>query len=218
MNRLILASASSARKKTLENAGFVFDVLPASVDEDAIINSYTTDDNNYINDVLAELSLQKAFKSLDIVKRDDKYNESQVYILGCDSMFEFNGILKGKPKTPEKALENILAYRGGFGVLHTGHTLIKYDHHQEKSEKQQHITRVISSKVWFSNFSDQDAKDYVATKEPLEVAGSFAIDGFGASFIEKIEGDYHNIVGVSPNLIRELFRFFDQSITNFWQH
>ncbi|GHT80726.1 hypothetical protein FACS1894125_0100 [Actinomycetota bacterium] len=128
-------------------------------------------------------------------------------ILGCDSIFEIDGQALGKPHTPKIALERILEMSGKSGVLHTGYAL---------NLEGRQVSSVCSTVVNFEHFSEQEAKAYVQTGEPLEVAGSFTIDGRGAALISSIEGDYHNVVGISPNQLRHLMRQLDLEYVELW--
>jgi septum formation protein len=116
-------------------------------------------------------------------------------IIGCDSTFEFNGQSFGKPLTPEVAIARCKELRGNFGYLHTGHCIIDTKQGIE-------ISDVSTAKVFFADMSDDEIAGYVATGEPLNVAGGFTLDGLSAPFITKIEGDPSGIIGLSLPLLR----------------
>jgi septum formation protein len=116
-------------------------------------------------------------------------------IIGCDSTFEFEGKSLGKPGTPEIAIERAKRVRGKSGVLHTGHCIIDTFQDREISDR-------VTTRVNFANISDEEIIDYVATEEPLHVAGGFTLDGFSSPFISSIEGDYTNVVGISMPFLR----------------
>ncbi len=119
-------------------------------------------------------------------------------IIGCDSTFEFEGQSLGKPGTPEIAFERAKRVQGNSGLLHTGHCVID-------TEKDREISSIVTTKVTFDSMSDEEISDYVASGEPLHVAGGFTLDGFSSPFIPVIEGDYTNVVGISMPFIRKAF-------------
>jgi len=119
-------------------------------------------------------------------------------IIGCDSTFEFDSQSLGKPATPEIAIERASRVRGNSGLLHTGHCIID-------TTKDKEISSIVTTKVTFDNMTDAEITDYVATGEPLHVAGGFTLDGFSSPFIPSIEGDYTNVVGISMPFVRKAF-------------
>ena len=119
-------------------------------------------------------------------------------IIGCDSTFEFDSKSLGKPETPEIAIERASRVRGNSGLLHTGHCIID-------TTKDREISSIVTTKVTFDNMTDAEIADYVATGEPLHVAGGFTLDGFSSPFIPSIEGDYTNVVGISMPFVRKAF-------------
>jgi septum formation protein len=116
-------------------------------------------------------------------------------IIGCDSTFDVDGVSFGKPGSPEIAKERALAISGRSGLLHTGHCVID-------TEQGREIVDRVTTKVTFSKMSSDEIDDYIASEEPLHVAGGFTLDGFGSPFIPVIEGDYTNVVGISMPFIR----------------
>ena len=120
-------------------------------------------------------------------------------VLGCDSMLEFDGEVVGKPGDAATATARWRAMRGKSGVLHTGHWLV--DH---RAGGPGEVGATASTVVHFADLSDAEIDAYVATGEPLQVAGAFTIDGLGGPFIERIEGDHHTVVGLSLPLLRRL--------------
>jgi septum formation protein len=118
-------------------------------------------------------------------------------IIGCDSTFDVDGISFGKPGTPEIAKERALAISGRSGLLHTGHCIIDTVQGREIADR-------VTTKVTFSEMSDLEIDDYIASGEPLQVAGGFTLDGFGSPFIPVIEGDYTNVVGLSMPFLRSV--------------
>jgi septum formation protein len=134
-------------------------------------------------------------------------------ILGGDSALEFQGEILGKPHEPEVALKRWSKLSGNSGVLHSGHYLI--DNRDPANPKG--ALGVSSTKVFFSKLSDKEIADYVATGEPLKVAGAFTIDGLGGAFIDRIEGDSHTVVGLSLKVLRELAAGFGVHYPSFWR-
>ena len=160
-----------------------------------------------------ELSFQKASSiALNIQEIDfpEKFNYSSVEILGCDSIFEFNGKAFGKPSSREEAYRRWSEMSGDFGFLHTGHTLLigTFDSTSKVIRVNSTIKKTVSSKVYFSKLRDKEIKNYVDSLEPLFCAGGFALEGIGGKYIEKIDGCFSNVMGLSlpwlrKNLIKE---------------
>jgi septum formation protein len=136
-------------------------------------------------------------------------------VIGCDSALEFAGEALGKPHEPQVAIDRWKRMRGRNGTLHTGHWLI--DNRQPVSGEPSPATGVVrSSKVHFADLSDAEIETYVATGEPLKVAGAFTIDGLGGAFIESIEGDSHTVVGLSLGALREMTLSLGVEYTSLW--
>lgn len=123
-------------------------------------------------------------------------------ILGCDSVLELDGSVHGKPATPAEAVTRWQAMRGRSGTLHTGHWLID----DRTGGSSGTLGATASTVVHFADLSDAEIEAYIATGEPLRVAGAFTIDGLGAAFVRGIEGDHSNVVGLSLPLLRDLLR------------
>lgn len=130
-------------------------------------------------------------------------------IVGCDSMFLFDGECYGKPHSVEVARERLRAMRGHTGELWTGHCLIDFASGRA-------VHGVSYAKIHFCNYSDHDLERYLATGEPLEVAGSFTLEGFGGAFIDGIEGDPHGVIGISLPLLRDLTSQLGVEWTDLW--
>lgn len=130
------------------------------------------------------------------------------FVVGCDSVFEFDGVAYGKPWEPEVALERWQLMRGRCGTLHTGHWLV--------SPTSQGYGEITSAVVSFEDISDAEIDAYVATGEPLQVAGAFAIDGLAGAFIKSVDGDPHTVVGLSISTLRRLLDHHGVSITGLW--
>jgi septum formation protein len=205
--RLYLASTSPARLATLRAAGIEPIVIPSQVDEDAAVAAAHPRDTATMVQLLAQL------KSEAVVGRLVDGEAIDGFILGCDSAFELDGISYGKPHLPEIARERWLMQRGRTGHLHSGHWLI--DHRRGTVGEARGA--VSTSAVTFAgNISDAEIDAYIATGEPLEVAGAFTIDSLGAPFISSIDGDAHAIVGLSLAVLRELLLESGVSWPSLW--
>ena len=195
--QLVLASASPARLATLRSAGVKPVVIVSGVDEDQVTGLAPAE----LAKKLAEL------KCAAVAGRDDLPDDALV--LGCDSVLELDGEALGKPHTPEEAVRRWQAMRGRSGVLHSGHCLIDTATGEERSA-------TASTTVHFAEVSDDEVAAYVATGEPLHVAGAFTVDGLGGAFVTGIEGDHHNVVGVSLPLVRTLLADLGHRWTDLW--
>ncbi|GIM78548.1 Maf-like protein [Winogradskya consettensis] len=159
-------------------------------------------------DDAAELCLTLARMKAQAVAADLPKEEGTL-ILGCDSVLAFDGEILGKPSGEDDAKARWRAMRGRAGVLHTGHHLIDQG-------SGQNAEAVGSTIVHFADVSDAEIEAYVATGEPLYVAGAFTIDGRGGFFVERIEGDHGNVVGLSLPLLRRLLMKFEVSVGQLW--
>ncbi|HEU5454636.1 MAG TPA: Maf family protein [Nocardioides sp.] len=195
--RLVLASASPARLATLRSAGIEPVVIVSGVDESQVAGLPP-----------AELALQLAeLKCAAVAGRDDLPDD--VLVLGCDSVLELDGQALGKPEDAEDAASRWRRMRGRTGVLHTGHSL-------RDTASGRVAAATASTTVHFADVSDEEIAAYVATGEPLSVAGAFTVDGRGGAFVTGIEGDHHNVVGLSLPLVRELTAELGRSWTDLW--
>ena len=202
---LILASASQSRKQLLENCQIEFIQIPSNFDE----NSIKEKDTYHL---ALELSFQKAnslSENIQEISFPENFNYGPLEILGCDSIFEFKGEAFGKPTNKEEAFIRWKKMSGEFGFLHTGHTLIigNFVSTSKIFKINEIIKKTVSSRVYFSKLEDWEIKSYVDTKEPLYCAGGFALEGIGGKYIEKIEGCFSNVMGLSlPWLRNNLYR------------
>lgn len=186
MPRIVLASQSTSRKRLLEGAGLKPTIIVSHVDEETeFFNSMTP------ADMVIALAVAKAHT----VREQIDY---PAIIIGCDSTFDVDGISFGKPGTPDVAIERAQKISGRTGLLHTGHCIIDTAQGIEIADR-------VTTKVTFTDMTDEEIADYVASGEPLHVAGGFTLDGFGSPFIPVIEGDYTNVVGISmPFLLKAM--------------
>lgn len=197
--RLVLASQSPARRKLLQAAGIEPDVLVSGVDESQVIAERA-------EDLCLELARLKAQAVSDRLRSTA---DERTLVLGCDSVLAFDGEILGKPDDAADATRRWQRMRGRSGVLHTGHCLIDMVH-ESRAEA------VASTVVHFADVTDAEIAAYVATGEPLAVAGAFTIDGLGGAFLNGIEGDPGTVVGLSLPLLRDLLRDLELSITDLW--
>ena len=200
---LILASASQSRKKLLENCQIEFIQKSSDFDE-------TTIQEKNIFNLALELSFQKANSLSENIQNislslPEEFSDGPLEILGCDSIFEFKGEAYGKPYNKEEAFIRWKKMSGEFGFLHTGHTLIigYFDSTSKIFKITEIIKKTVSSRVYFSKLEDWEIKSYVDTKEPLYCAGGFALEGIGGKYIEKIEGCFSNVMGLSLPWLRK---------------
>jgi septum formation protein len=180
---IVLASASPSRQRLLKSVGINPTIVVSGVDEEDAAYSQLTP---------RELVIALAIVKAHTVKSQIDY---PAIIIGCDSTFEFEGESLGKPGTPENAIARARTLSGKSGVLHTGHCFIDTDKGIE-------ISDVVSTRVFFAEMSEDEIAGYVATGEPLNVAGGFTLDGLSAPFIAGIEGESSNVIGLSLPLFR----------------
>jgi septum formation protein len=194
---LVLASASPARLATLRSAGLDPVVIVSGVDESQLDGLPP-----------AELALQLAeLKCAAVAERGNL--PAGALVLGCDSVLELDGETLGKPADAADATRRWQAMRGRSGVLHTGHCL-------RDGATDRVAAATASTTVHFAEVTDDEIAAYVATREPLHVAGAFTVDGLGGAFVTGIEGDHHNVVGVSLPLVRELAAELGHPWTDLW--
>jgi septum formation protein len=187
MPRIVLASQSTSRRRLLEDAGLKPTIIVSNVDEE-------TDFFNAMApvDMVIALAISKAHTVREMI-------DFPAIIIGCDSTFDVDGVSFGKPGTPEVAIERAQKISGRTGLLHTGHCIIDTEQGIEIADR-------VTTKVSFSEMTEEEITDYVASEEPLHVAGGFTLDGFGSPFIPVIEGDYTNVVGVSMPFLRSAMK------------
>jgi len=184
MPRIVLASQSTSRRRLLEDAGLKPTIIVSKVDEETdFFNAMSPED------MVIALAVSKAHTVREMINYP-------AIIIGCDSTFDVDGVSFGKPGTPEIAIGRAKKISGRTGLLHTGHCVID-------TEKGIEIADRVTTKVTFTDMTDEEIADYVASEEPLHVAGGFTLDGFGSPFIPIIEGDYTNVVGISMPFLRK---------------
>ncbi|MGR4883172.1 nucleoside triphosphate pyrophosphatase [Streptomyces sp. LARHCF249] len=193
---LVLASASPARLNLLRQAGLAPHVIVSGFDEDALDH-----------DEPAELALALAEAKAGVVAALEE--AAGALVIGCDSVLELDGEALGKPADAAEATARWKAMRGRAGILRTGHCVI-----DTVSGRQ--VSATASTTVRFGEPTDAEVAAYVASGEPLHVAGAFTLDGLSAPFIEGIDGDHGNVIGLSLPLLRSLLGELGVSITDLW--
>ena len=187
MPRIVLASQSQSRRRLLEDAGLKPTILVRHVDEETeFFNAMTPED------MVIALAISKAHTVREMI-------DYPAIIIGCDSTFDVDGVSFGKPGSAAVAIQRAKKISGRTGLLHTGHCIIDTDKGVEISDR-------VTTKVTFTDMTDEEIADYVASEEPLHVAGGFTLDGYGSPFIPVIEGDYTNVVGISMPFLRSAMK------------
>ncbi|MFE5241887.1 MULTISPECIES: nucleoside triphosphate pyrophosphatase [unclassified Streptomyces] len=194
--RLVLASASPARLGLLRQAGFAPEVIVSGVDEDAI----EAPTPGELALVLAEA------KAAAVAARPEA---AGALVIGCDSVLELDGRAYGKPADAEEATARWKSMRGRSGVLRTGHCVVD-------TATGRTASATASTVVRFGEPTDAEVAAYVASGEPLHVAGAFTLDGRSAPFVEGIEGSHGNVIGLSLPLLRGLLGELGFSVTDLW--
>jgi septum formation protein len=204
VRRLVLASASPARLTLLRAAGLAPDVVVSGVDEDAVTGLAPADAAR----TLAERKAEAVGRRLADEPGDDG-ERPRALVVGCDSMLVIDGEVRGKPVSADQALAWWRAQRGRSGVLVTGHAVVDVTTGRRTSGVAETVVR-------FGCPSDAEIEAYIATGEPLGVAGACTIDGYGAPFVAGIEGDHGTVMGLSLPLLRTLLADLGVSITDLW--
>ena len=198
---MILASASKARLSLIEKTGFFHKVIVSDIEEDNF------DDHN-IKSLVEKLSFAKA-ESVVSQLLNNKISPIQLgeikAVIGCDSLFELNNEILGKPKSHEEAIDRLKRLSSSTGFLHTGHCLLyrKISNKKRAFEFEGIIKEVISTKVEFNEISYAEILNYIKSEEPMQSAGGFNLEGKGGMFIKKIEGCYTNVIGLSLPWLRD---------------
>lgn len=197
--RLILASRSPARLQTLREAGIEPEVIVSDVDEETIEASLLKPTPQEVAQVLAKAKAEKVAGTV---------NEPAI-VIGCDSVFELDGVAYGKPGSPEIAKQRWQQMMGRSGILHTGHHVID-------TATGVAAAATASTIVHMGTMSEEEMDDYLATGEPLHVAGGFTLDALGGAFVEGVEGDPSNVVGISLPTVRALLGDLGVRWTSLW--
>ncbi|HPX37308.1 MAG TPA: nucleoside triphosphate pyrophosphatase [Mycobacterium sp.] len=207
MTRVVLGSASSGRLRVLRSAGIDPLVLVSGVDEDALMASLGDAEPAAVVTALAEAKAEAVARDLDPAVTAD------CAVIGCDFMLYVNGVLSGKPGTPEQTRRQWNSMAGRSGELFTGHCVIRMlDGETVATETAAAVTT-----VRFGTPTEAELEDYIATGEPLGVAGAFTIDGLGGWFIDGVDGDPSNVVGLGLSLTRGLLESVGLSLGALWK-
>ncbi|GAC56735.1 Maf-like protein [Gordonia hirsuta DSM 44140 = NBRC 16056] len=214
MTRVLLGSASPARRGVLRAAGIDPLVLVSDLDEDALAAGLA---DRPAAEVVTELAKAKGAAIVAQVLASADPELAQVaadgVVLTCDSMLLLDGELAGKPKTPAVARERWRRMRGHTGELLTGHTVTR----MRDGAVAQVSAGTRGTRISFSDVSDEVIDAYVATGEPLQVAGAFTLDGLGGWLLDGIDGDPSSVIGISLPLTRELLGEVGVSVTDLWR-
>jgi septum formation protein len=192
--RVVLASASPARLAVLRAAGLEPDVIVSGVDEDAFTASTTAE----LVGLLAAAKASAVASSL-----------GDGLVIGCDSLLDRDGRAYGKPASADEAIADWRAMSGKTGTLFTGHCVIDV-----AADRQ--VAAVAATTVRFGTPTDEEIAAYVGTGEPLKMAGAFTIEGLGGWFVDSIDGDHNNVIGISLPLLRGLLRDLGVTIPGLW--
>ncbi|HUW78990.1 MAG TPA: Maf family protein [Candidatus Nanopelagicaceae bacterium] len=204
MKKIVLASASPARLALLRQVGIEPEVIISHVDEESPeLADFPA------SKIASILAIRKATAVAEVVADDARSDlNSATLVIGCDSVLDFQGQVQGKPRTPGEAAERWRAMRGLTGVLYTGHSIVDLQTGRTFNE-------TAATTIFFADIDDAEIQAYVSTGEPLNVAGAFTIDGLGAPFIDRIEGDPSCVEGLSLPLLRRAIYHFGYSIRDF---
>jgi septum formation protein len=203
--RFVLASQSPARLNILRSAGIDPSVVVSGVDEDAVAASLTDPTPVELVRALAAAKAEAVFEALN-------GTHSDMVIVGCDSMLSIGGEMVGKPGTPAVARERWAVMAGRTGELLTGHAIIRVDN----GEKTKEASGTEGTTVRFGTPSQAEIDAYIASGEPLHVAGGFTLDGLGGWFVEGIDGDFSSVIGISLPLTRRLLAEVGLSVIDLW--
>ncbi|MFL6145784.1 MAG: Maf family protein [Labedaea sp.] len=198
--RLVLASASPARLAVLRAAGVEPLVRVSGVDEDAVAAALPDPTPDELVAALAEAKARAVQPGVTAEHGD-------AVVVGCDSMLFHNGEVAGKPGTVERTRERWAAMAGGTGVLLTGHAVLRGDRAAIGTER---------TTVRFGQPSEAELAAYLASGEPLAVAGGFTLDGLGGWFVDGIDGDPSSVIGISLPLTRRLLAEVGVRVTDLW--
>ncbi len=209
MTTLVLASASPARRSTLAAAGLDVRVQVSAVDEDAVVARAGVTDPEDVALLLARA------KAEDVAARHDLPDDAVV--LGCDSVLDLDGEALGKPRDAADAAARWRRMRGRSGVLRTGHWLVDTRDTRQDGGTGGTLGAVAGTVVHFADVTDDEIGAYVGSGEPLAVAGAFTVDGLGGAFVRGIQGDHHNVVGVSLPLLRDLLAELGVAWPDLWK-
>lgn len=192
--RVVLASASPARLAVLRAAGLDPEVIVSGVDE----SEYSAGSTEELAGVLAAAKASAVADGL-----------TSGVVIGCDSMLDLNGRAYGKPASEEEATARWRQMSGKSGTLYTGHSVID-------ASTGKRTEAVAATTVRFGTPTEEEISAYVRTREPLGMAGAFTIEGLGGWFVDSIDGDHNNVIGISLPLLRRMLADLGVSIPSLW--
>ncbi|MGH9211024.1 MAG: Maf family protein [Acidimicrobiales bacterium] len=215
--RLVLASASPSRLTMLRTAGFDPEVIPSRVDEDGVgglspadtVRTLAERKAGAVADRLAAESVTDTARLTPPSMAGSRDAVPRAVVLGCDSLLAIDGQIRGKPATIDEARTWWLDQRGKLGTLVTGHCVVTVPAGRRAAN-------VAQTHVRFGEPTDAEVEAYLATGEPLHVAGAATIDGYGAPFVDRIDGDHGTVLGLSLPLLRRLLADLGIAITDLW--
>lgn len=210
MTRLVLASASPARRSVLRAAGIEPVVRVSDVDEDAVAAALPVGTGP--REVVVELAQAKARAVADTLIGGAAEDDPDLVVVGCDSMLLIDGELQGKPHTPAVALARWQAMAGHFADLVTGHCVLRLRDGTVTAE----AIDCSATTVHFGKPDPAELDAYIATGEPLQVAGAFTLDGLGGWFVDRIDGDPSSVVGIGLPLLRRLLQEVGVGVAELW--
>lgn len=210
--RVCLASTSPARLMLLRQAGIEPLTLSPDVDEDAVAAAAVEQTGAELAPDELVMLLARA-KARDVAERLAEAGDFDGIVIGGDSMFEIGGRVYGKPYTPDEATRRWREMRGATGILHSGHSVYRISPGTAPAE----ATAVAAASVTFADdVSDAEIAAYVASGEPLHVAGAFTVDSLGGAFITRVDGDPSTVVGMSLSTVRRLAAELGVTWTDLW--
>lgn len=208
MTRVVLGSASTGRLRVLRSAGIDPLVAVSGVDEDAIVEKLGSDaDPAEVVNALAQAKAEAVSSDLAQDVTDD------CVVIGCDSMLFIDGKLSGKPVTPEETRRRWHSMAGREGLLFTGHCMLR----MRSGELAASAAAADVTTVRFGLPTEEELQAYIASGEPLGVAGAFTLDGLGGWFVDGIDGSPSNVIGLSLAITRRLFEQVGLAIGEVWQ-
>jgi septum formation protein len=204
MNKIVLASASPARLALLRQSGIEPEVIVSRIDEESPeLADFPA------SKIASVLAIRKAAAVAEVLlKGRDLGNTPATLVIGCDSVLDFQGHVQGKPRNTGEATERWQAMRGLSGVLYTGHSIIDLPTGRTFND-------TAATTIFFAEIDDEEIAAYVASGEPLRVAGAFTIDGLGGPFIDRIEGDPSCVEGLSLPMLRRAIYHFGYAVRDF---
>jgi septum formation protein len=186
MKRIILASASPRREELLEKIGLKFEVEPS----------------NYAEDMRSELSPDELAKSISLEKAKVVASKHKnAIVIAADTFIVFRGKIMGKPDTEAEAIKMLMTLRGKSHSVITGFTILD-------TEENKVLTKSVETIIHIKNLTPEEIDAYVKSKEPLDKAGAYAIQGLGSVIVERIEGDYFNVMGLPLSALAEGLKEF----------